>query len=61
MPPDAIFPDRVQLIEKMQLVQPTEKLAEKTETKTKQEKEPVAETPATEDSKKPEKPRGEKQ
>lgn len=51
MPPDAIFPDRVQIIEKI----PPEQPAEKTET-TKQEKEPeVAETPETETSETPEK------
>jgi small subunit ribosomal protein S3 len=52
MPPDAIFPDRVQIIEKI----PPEQPAEKTETKTKQEKEPeVAETPETEASETPKK------
>jgi small subunit ribosomal protein S3 len=56
MPPDAIFPDRVQIIEKIQPAQPAEKPAEKTETKTKQEKEPeVAETPETEASETPKK------
>ena len=48
MPPDAIFPDRVQIIEKILPEQSTEKPAEKTVTKIKQEKEPeVAETPET--------------
>jgi small subunit ribosomal protein S3 len=52
MPPDAIFPDRVQIIEKI----PPEQPAEKTETKIKQEKEPeVAETPETETTETPEK------
>jgi small subunit ribosomal protein S3 len=62
MPPDAIFPDRVQIIEKIQPAQPAEKPAEKTETKTKQEKEPeVAETPETETSETPEKTKETKQ
>ena len=44
MPPDAIFPDRVQIIEKIPPEQPTEKPAEKTEGSA------VAETPETETS-----------
>jgi small subunit ribosomal protein S3 len=44
MPPDAIFPDRVQIIEKIPPEQPTEKPAEKTEESA------VSETPETETS-----------
>jgi len=44
MPPDAIFPDRVQIIEKIPPEQPAEKPAEKTEGSA------VAETPETETS-----------
>jgi small subunit ribosomal protein S3 len=44
MPPDAIFPDRVQIIEKIPPEQPTEKPAEKTEGSA------VSETPETETS-----------
>ena len=49
MPPDAIFPDRVQIIEKIPPEQPAEKPAEKTEGSA------VAETPKTETSEAPEK------
>jgi len=60
MPPDAIFPDRVKITEKIQPAQPAEKPVEKT--KTKQEKEPeVAETPETETSETPEKTKETKQ
>jgi small subunit ribosomal protein S3 len=60
MPPDAIFPDRVQIIEKIPPAQPAEKPAEKTETKAKPEKEvaeeaEAPETPETEASEAPEK------
>ena len=55
MPPDAIFPDRVQIIEKIPPEQPTEKPAEKTEGAA------VAETPETETSGPTEKPEETKQ
>jgi small subunit ribosomal protein S3 len=60
MPPDAIFPDRVQIIEKIPPAQPAEAPAEKTETKAKPEKEvaeeaEAPETPETEASEAPEK------
>jgi len=50
MPPDAIFPDRVQIIEKIPPAQPAEKTAEKTEAKSRPEKvaEATAETEASE-------------
>jgi small subunit ribosomal protein S3 len=57
MPPDAVFPDQVQITEKIPPAQPAEKPAEKTETKAKPEKEAeeAPEASETETSETPEK------
>jgi small subunit ribosomal protein S3 len=65
MPPDAIFPDRMQITEKIPPAQPAEKPAEKTEPKAKPEKElekaAEAPKPETETSEAPEKTKEAKQ